>query len=63
MAKLNAGDYVTVSGNFVPHDEEAQGAAAAIEWGGIFWGPFGGLFPAAFRTPAFQLNITDVHRG
>ncbi len=37
MAKLNAGDYITVSGDFVPHDEEAQGAAAAIEWGGILW--------------------------
>jgi hypothetical protein len=63
VAKLNAGDYVTVSGNFVPHDEEAQGAAAAIEWGGILWGPFGGLWPAAFRTPALQLDVTDVHRG
>jgi hypothetical protein len=63
MARLNAGDYVTVSGNFVPHDEEAQGAAAAIEWGGILWGPFGGLWPAAFRAPAFQLDVSDVHRG
>ena len=63
MAKLNAGDYVVVSGEFVGHDEEVQGAAASIEWGGPVWGPFGGLWPAAFRTPAFQLDVTEVHRG
>ena len=63
MAKLNVGDYIVISGRFVPHDEAAQGTAAAIEWGGILWGPFGGLWPAAFRSPAFQFEIEAAHRG
>ncbi len=63
MAQLNAGDYVVLSGDFVPHDQEFQGAAAAIEWGGVLWGPVGGLWPAAFRAPAFEFDISEVHRG
>ena len=33
IAKPNAGDYVTVSGNFVPHDEEAQGGGGRNRMG------------------------------
>lgn len=63
MGKLNGGDYVAVSAEFVRHDEEAQGAAASIAWGGPLWGPFGGLWPDAIRKPAFQLDVSEVHRG
>jgi hypothetical protein len=43
------------------HDLGQVPLADAIQWGGILWGPFGGLWgDNAFNNPAFKVETTNI---
>lgn len=61
LGKLNVGDSVILDGTLIAHDTGAQPIEDAVEWGGILWGPFSGLWgDDAFNRPAFQIKTTNL---
>jgi hypothetical protein len=61
LAKVHVGDVIILDGTLIAHDVAAQPIEDAIEWGGILWGPFGGLWgDDAFNHPAFRIKTINL---
>jgi hypothetical protein len=61
LAPLKIGDSITLDASLLKHDVEHQPPEDAIEWGGILWGPLGGLWgDDAFNKPRFQIKVTRI---
>jgi hypothetical protein len=61
LTKVKMGDSVILDGTLIAHDSGAQPIEDSVEWGGILWGPLGGLWgDDAFNRPAFQIKTTNI---
>lgn len=62
LVSLNAGDSIEVSGRLIPHDEDNQRPADAIQWGGPLWGILWNLRISALQQPSLQITPDQMQK-